>query len=56
MGHHDERRQKRVRKSIRKTEKEMEKAAQEVVQQVDVEERRRAAQAIINRAMDFLLR
>jgi hypothetical protein len=56
MGHNDIRRQKRVLKSIRKTKKEMVETTQEVVQQIDIEERRKAAQAIINRAMDFLLR
>ena len=56
MGHHDERRQKRVRKAIRKTKKEMVEATEKVVEQIDMEERRRAAQVLINRVMDALLR
>lgn len=56
MGHNDERKQKRVRKAIQKTEKEMAEATEKVVEQIDVEERRRAAQAIINRVMDSLLK
>jgi hypothetical protein len=56
MGYHDERRQKRVRKAIRKTKKEMVEATEKVVEQIDMEERRRAAQVIINRVMDSLLR
>lgn len=56
MGHNDTRRQKRVRKAIQKTEKEMAKATKKVVEQVDVEERRRKAQAIINRVIDSLLK
>lgn len=52
----DKRRQKRILKGNRKTAKEMEQAVQETVQQIDTEERRRVAQQIINRAMDFLVK
>jgi hypothetical protein len=51
----DKRRQKRLLKGNRKTAKEMEKVVQETVQQIDVEERRRAAQAIIDRVMRSLV-
>ncbi len=56
MGHDDIRRQKRVRKAIQKTEKEMAETTEKVVEQIDVEERRRAAQVLINRVMDSLLK
>lgn len=56
MGINDERRQKRVRKANRKAKKEMAKATQKVVERIDTEERRRKAQAIINRVIDSLLK
>jgi hypothetical protein len=55
MGTPDKRRQKRLVKGNRKTTKEMKKAVETVVQQVDIEERRRAAQTIIDRVMRSLV-